>query len=115
VLLHLVDATTEHAGKAYKTVREELDAYGGALTDKVEIVGLNKIDAVTPDELKKQKERLKRAAKQTPLLLSGATGDGVKEALRKLADVVAEQPVSVKAKSAIENAATMEPWAPPQG
>src|SRR4029077_7288498 len=34
VLLHLVDATTEHAGKPYKTVRGELDAYGGQLTDK---------------------------------------------------------------------------------
>jgi GTP-binding protein len=113
VLLHLVDATCEHAGKAYKTVRQELDAYGGQLTDKLEIVGLNKIDAVDPDELKKQKDRLKRAAKQTPLLLSGATGDGVKEALRKLAEVVAEQPVSTKAKNAIDNAATSEPWAPP--
>src|ERR1700746_921661 len=30
VLLHLVDATAEHAGKAYKTVRGELDAYGGS-------------------------------------------------------------------------------------
>ena len=27
VLLHLVDATCEHAGKAYKTVRTELEAY----------------------------------------------------------------------------------------
>src|ERR1700754_4844801 len=118
VLLHLVDATTEHAGKAYKTVRQELDAYGGQLTDKIEIVGLNKIDAVEPDELKKQKDRLKRAAKQTPLLLSAATGDGVKEALRRLADVIGEAPVSTKAKSAIESAATDEPWSvppPPQG
>src|SRR5947209_1996480 len=48
VLLHLVDATTEHAGKAYKTVRNELDAYGGLLTEKIEIVALNKIDAVEP-------------------------------------------------------------------
>jgi GTP-binding protein len=122
VLLHLVDATCEHAGRAYKTVRHELEAYGGQLTDKIEIVALNKIDAVEPDELKKQKDRLKRAAKRTPLLLSGATGDGVKEALRKLADVVGEQPVSNKAKSALENAALDEPWAaepwaapPPQG
>ena len=111
VLLHLVDATCEHAGQAYKTVRHELEAYGGQLGDKVEIVALNKIDAVEPDELKKQKDRLKRAAKKTPLLLSCATGDGVKEALRKLADVVGEQPVSSKAKSAIESAATDEPWA----
>ncbi|CAL74379.1 GTP-binding protein with nucleoside triP hydrolase domain; DNA-binding GTPase involved in cell partioning; multicopy suppresssor of ftsJ(rrmJ) [Bradyrhizobium sp. ORS 278] len=118
VLLHLVDATCEHAGKAYKTVRHELEAYGGDLTDKIEIVALNKIDAVDPDELKKQRDRLKRAAKKTPILISGATGEGVKEALRKLADVVGEQPVSSKAKNAVESAATEEPWAapvPPQG
>ena len=118
VLLHLVDATCEHAGKAYKTVRHELEAYGGDLTDKVEIVALNKIDAVDPDELKKQKDRLKRAAKKTPLLISGATGEGVKEALRKLADVISEQPVSIKAKSTSDSAAPEEPWAaplPPQG
>src|SRR5947199_4419031 len=102
----LIDATCDHAGKAYTTVRQELDAYGGQLTDKIEIVGLNKIDAVEPDELKKQKDRLKRAAKQTPLLLSGVTGDGVTEALRALADVIGESPVSAKAKSAAE----AEPW-----
>src|SRR6186713_2486648 len=106
VLLHLIDATCEHAGKAYKTVRTELDAYGGLLTDKIEIVALNKIDAVEPDELKKQKERLKRAAKKTPLLLSAVTGDGVQEALRALADLIGESPVSAKAKSAAE----AEPW-----
>ncbi|MGY3405811.1 GTP-binding protein [Bradyrhizobium sp. GM5.1] len=106
VLLHLIDATCEHAGKAYKTVRTELDAYAGQLTDKIEIVALNKIDAIEPDELKKQKERLKRAAKKTPLLLSAVTGDGVQEALRSLADVIGESPVSAKAKSAAE----AEPW-----
>ena len=46
VLLHLIDATCEHAGKAYKTVRTELEAYEGHLADKIEIVALNKIDAV---------------------------------------------------------------------
>jgi GTP-binding protein len=106
VLLHLVDATSEHAGKAYKTVRGELEAYGGQLTDKIEIVALSKIDAVDADELKKQKDRLKRAAKKTPLLLSAVTGDGVKEALRALADIVGEKPVTDKAKSIAEAA----PW-----
>src|SRR5208283_5344286 len=66
VLLHLIDGTSEDAGAAYKTVREELSAYGHDLTDKLEIVGLNKIDAVDADTLKKQKDRLKRAAKKTP-------------------------------------------------
>jgi GTP-binding protein len=114
VLLHLVDATCEHAGKAYKTVRTELDAYEGNLADKIEIVALNKIDAVTPDELKKQKDRLKRAAKKTPLLMSGVTGEGVKDALRALVAVIGEAPVSLKAKG---GAAQAEPWSPatPQG
>jgi GTPase len=110
VLLHLIDATCEHAGKAYKTVRHELEAYEGQLADKIEIVALNKIDAVAPDELKKQRDRLKRAAKKTPLLLSAATGEGVKEALQALVEVIGEAPVSSKAKG------TTEPWAAtPQG
>src|SRR5579871_3824860 len=114
VLLHLVDATSEHAGKAYKTVRAELEAYEGQLAEKIEIVALNKIDAVDPDELKKQKDRLRRAARKSPLLISGATGEGVKEALRALADVIGEAPVSAKAKGGAEPA-TAEPWAPQPG
>ncbi|MGO4712114.1 GTPase ObgE [Bradyrhizobium sp. 2TAF24] len=108
VLLHLVDATCEHAGKAYKTVRGELEAYAESLAEKIEIVALNKIDAVDPDELKEQVKRLKRAAKKTPLLISGATGAGVPEALRALVEVVGEAPVSLKAQSAADAA----PWSP---
>jgi GTPase len=111
VLLHLVDATNEHAGKAYKTVRRELEAYAGNLAEKTEIVALNKIDAVSPDELRKQKDRLKRAARKTPLLVSGATGEGIRQALHALADVVGQSPVSGKAKSG----ASAEPWATPTG
>jgi GTP-binding protein len=87
VLLHLVDGTGEHAGKDYKTVRAELDAYGGGLTDKPEIVALSKIDAMTPEAIKEQATRLKRACKKTPLLLSAHSKKGVPEALRALADV----------------------------
>ena len=42
------------------------------------------------------------------LLISGATGAGVKDALRALAEVIGEAPVSQKAKGA----AQAEPWAP---
>src|SRR5207302_7004541 len=57
VLLHLVDATSEDAGKAYKTVRRELEADQGHLADKIELVALNKIDAVGPDQVTEEKER----------------------------------------------------------
>src|SRR5689334_17212847 len=100
VLLHLVDGTGEHAGEAYKTVRAELEAYGNGLTDKPEIVALNKADALTPEDLKQQVARLKRASKKTPLVISAATGAGVPAVLRALLQVIdqgrrAEPPIAV--------------------
>jgi GTP-binding protein len=87
VLLHLVDGTGEHAGKDYKTVRAELDAYGGGLAEKPEIVALSKIDAMTPEAIKEQAARLKRACKKTPLLVSAHSRKGVPETLRALAEL----------------------------
>jgi GTP-binding protein len=90
VLLHLVDGMTEHAGEAYKTVRAELKAYGHGLTEKPEIVALSKSDSMTPEQIKQQTERLKRAAKKKPLVLSALSGAGVQEALRALHKVITE-------------------------
>ncbi|MFL6797157.1 MAG: GTPase ObgE [Xanthobacteraceae bacterium] len=88
VLLHLIDGTGEHAGEAYKTVRAELAGYGHGLSDKPEIVALNKADALSAEQLKQQTARLKRAAKKTPLVISAATGHGVREVLRALFQVI---------------------------
>src|ERR1019366_3044360 len=90
VLLHLVDAGTEHAGKAYKTVRRELEAYGGGLAEKPEIVALSKIDTVNQASLQAQLQRLKRAAKQTPLRLSSARGTNLTEPLRRSLTMIYE-------------------------
>ena len=84
VLLHLVDATGEHAGRAYKTIRTELEAYGAGLADKPEIVALSKVDAVDAETLKAQAARLRRAAKRTPLRVSAVTGAGMPVLLHAL-------------------------------
>jgi GTP-binding protein len=84
VLLHLIDGTCEHAGKAYKTVRAELDAYGHGLAEKPEIVALNKADAMTTAQLKQQSDRLKRIIGKAPLVISAVTQQGVKELLQAL-------------------------------
>jgi GTP-binding protein len=104
VLLHLVDGTCEHAGKAYKTVRAELAAYEHGLTEKPEIVALNKIDALGPEDLKQQVARLKRAAKATPMLLSGVTGLGVTEVLRAVFAVVEGARAAERADEVLEPA-----------
>jgi len=88
VLLHLVDGTSEDAGRDYKTVRAELEAYGNGLTDKQEIVALSKIDAMTPEAIKSQTAKLKKACKSTPLVLSSAARQGVPEVLRALLKII---------------------------
>ena len=90
VLLHLVSAQEESPGKAYKTVRAELEAYGHGLAEKAEIVALSQIDILDPDARKKKVASLKRAAGRAPLLLSAVTGEGVEAVLRALMAVVAE-------------------------
>lgn len=88
VLLHLVEGTSEHAGKAYKTVRREIEAYGHGLDGKPEIVALSKADALDVTARKDQVARLKRACGRMPLVLSSATGEGVTAVLRAVLAVV---------------------------
>jgi GTPase len=89
-LLHLVDGTGEHAGKAYRGVRRELEAYGHGLAEKPEIVALSKVDALDEATLKEQMARLRRAAKRPPIALSSSSGQGVQEALRAVLRVIDE-------------------------
>jgi GTP-binding protein len=100
-LLHLVDATGEDAGKAWKTVRAEIKAYGNKLEKKPEIVALSKADAVSAKDLAAQKAKLKRACRKEPFVISAHTGKGVKEVLRaliKLIEARSERGTSRKSK-----------------
>ena len=81
-LLHLIDATVDDPGAAWKTVREELKAYGHGLQEKPEIVALSKADALTAEAIAAQKKKLDRASKKKAIVLSAHTGEGIEEALR---------------------------------
>ena len=108
VLLHLVDATEEDVGSAYRTVRQELKAYGGGLEAKKEIVVLSKCDAVDEETLTQRLEALKKAAKKTPLVLSAVSGAGVRDALFALARDIG----SADKREAAESSDAHEPWRP---
>lgn len=107
VLLHLVDATGEDPVGAWRTVRNELKAYGAGLTDKTEVIGLNKIDALEPAEVKKLVTKLKRASKAEVFPMSGASGEGLEAVLDRLADAI-----GVKATAPEAQAAEEKPWSP---
>ena len=89
VLLHLVDGAAGNVVDAWRTVRNELDGYGGGLADKPELLVLNKSDAMTPRETSARRSALRRAAGTDVMMMSGATGEGVPEVLRALMDRVA--------------------------
>jgi GTP-binding protein len=112
LLVHLVDAQSEHAGTAYKIIRGELDAYGHGLCDKPEIVVLSRADVVDEEQIDVQIERLKRAVRRygppleagarrvPPLVLSAATRKHVPELLRlimKALDQETEDAASMQA------------------
>jgi GTP-binding protein len=90
VLLHLVDGAAGDVVKAWRTVRGEMEAYGGGLADKPEIIGLNKADAMTPRETSARLAALRKASGAPVYLLSGVTGQGVPELLRVLQDTIHE-------------------------
>ncbi|MBK8630548.1 MAG: GTPase ObgE [Sphingomonadales bacterium] len=94
VLLHLVDATGEDPVGAYRIVRRELEAYGAGLEDKVEVIGLNKVDALEPADAKKLATKLKRASKAEVLMMSGASGAGLEAVLDRLADAIGVKAVA---------------------
>ena len=82
VLIHLVDGTQDDVAAAYRTVRAELAAYGEGLEDKVEFLALNKIDALDPETRAQRAAELAEAAGVEPRLVSGVSGEGVRELLR---------------------------------
>jgi GTP-binding protein len=83
VLIHLVDCTRTDVAEAWRTVRRELEAYGAGLGDKSEILALSKVDALDPDTLQMQKEALEAAAGRPVSLVSGVSGQGVRDLLRE--------------------------------
>jgi GTPase len=95
VLLHLVDGLSEHAGKAYRLVREELEAYGHGLAEKPEVVALTKADVLSPATMRQQLARLKRELDQrsnsgagTLFAISAVTGTAIPEVLRALLSAI---------------------------
>ena len=87
-LLHLVDGTRDDVAAAYKTVRNELEAYGARLTQKTEIVALNKCDALDDETLETKKRELASACDTDVFVHSGVSGKGQLDVLRRMSEIV---------------------------
>ena len=93
VLLHLIDGTESDVVQSYRTIRNELMEYGAGLSDKTEIVALNKCDALDESDIEDQKNALLSHGISEVLELSGVSGHGRAEVLRTLFGII---PLAVK-------------------
>ena len=83
VLIHLVDGTSEDVAGSYRTLREELAAYGAGLADKPELLVLSKADALDADTRELRRRELKLASGREVAVVSGVSGEGVRPLLRE--------------------------------
>jgi GTPase len=90
VLLHLIESVHDDVASAYRTVREELDAYGHGLAEKAEVVVLSKADLFPPHLLSAKLAQLESAMGAAgvegtgPFPVSAVTREGVEPVLRAL-------------------------------
>ncbi len=111
VLIHLVDGTQADVGLAYRTVRAELAAYGAGLAERPEIAVLNKIDALSEEEMAERLAALSEAAGRPALAASGVAGKGVAEVLSAaLQEIRAARP---QHRPSTPSAYGSGPWTPP--
>lgn len=109
ILVHLIDGTQEDVKTAYKTIRGELAAYAEELAEKPEIVVLNKIDAIDPDEVKEKVKVLKRASKAEVFTCSGVTGEGVDKVLYR---IIAQMDADKAEREELERRKAEPTWVP---
>lgn len=90
VLVHLVDGTQDDVADAYVTIRNELMLYSELLAEKLELVVLNKIDALDPAEIAEKRAALEEASGAEVLAISGVAGTGVRDVLFRIVRVLDE-------------------------
>lgn len=90
VLLHLIDGTSEDVAGDYRTIINELEAYGGHLADKPRVTALNKVDALDDEERAEQKAALEAETGGPVLMMSGVSREGLTEVLRAVRAEITE-------------------------
>lgn len=107
ILLHLVDGTSTTIAEDYRTIIDELVAYGGELADKPRVTALNKIDALDDEERSEAKAALEEAVGGPVLMMSGVSQEGLIEVLRAVRAQINED--KLRFRIATEEEETWQP------
>lgn len=104
VLIHVIDAYQEDIAGTYKTIRSELAAYKIDLSERPEIVALNKTEGLDEEIVNDIQKKLKKVVpKNTEIfVISAQSGAGLKELLFRTVDLVDAQRSEAEEQAAVE-------------
>ncbi len=68
MILHVIDGMEADWVARYKAIRHEMDSYGGGLTTKPEIIVINKIDAISDEDMKDRMKKLESYFKRKTII-----------------------------------------------
>lgn len=94
LLLHLVDATAPDPVADYRTIQQELTAYGHGLSDRPQILALNKIDAMAADDAQVLVELMAEATERHVFAISAVTGQNLDEMLQTVWEQLDQLPAN---------------------
>lgn len=79
LLLHLIDATAADPLADFRTIQQELQAYGRELAERSQLIALNKIDASDPEFCALLTAELRQLTDAPILMVSAVTQAGLEE------------------------------------
>ena len=95
LLLHVIDVSgTEGRNPVadFETINEELKKYSEKLSKRKQIIVANKIDSLQDEKLYNELENLAKEKNIEIYKISAATGQGIKELLKRVSEVLKELP-----------------------
>lgn len=91
VIIHLIDISATDPLEAYRMVRKELTLFSSKLSEKAEIIAINKADILDEKIGLKIAEDLSRKSSKPVYIISAVTGKNVKDIIKKAVDLVDEE------------------------
>ncbi len=91
VLVHFLDGLHKNLKDDYQVIRKELKNYVIDLSDKPEIVIINKIESVPPDELQKKLSKVQEVVKSKIILISAVAHKNLPELLHEIEKKLAKE------------------------
>ena len=112
VLLHLVDINSENILKEYKAIRKELELYSPKLSNKPEVVALNKSDSMSDKETEKLAKTLEKKIGKKVFPISAVAKKGVFDCLLELNKYITRDRLKKEIKEETKSEQVEKTWSP---